>query len=90
MTPPQIGSLLKAVKRCRWDPVRGVEMFARRNPNVPLTPEVYGYAVAVGRTPYPEDKRRPWHDTRMWQGPEQKAWQEDEAKLGGGVNDART
>ena len=92
MTAPELSALLHAVKQSHWDPVIGVQMFHRRHPDVPLTPEVYGLAICVGRTPFPnivglpegpfpEDKSRPWHDARMWRREEQKAWEAEMENL---------
>jgi hypothetical protein len=77
--------LLDAVKRCRGDAVRGLAMYCKRNNVTVVTPEMRGYAVGVGRTPFPNIKGlpegpfpvykdRPWYDARRWETDEQRAW----------------
>jgi hypothetical protein len=92
VTAPELSALLHAVKRSHWNPEVGMKMFLRHHTHLEPTPEMYGYAICVGRTPfpnivglpegpYPEDKKRPWHDTRMWNRPEQAEWEREMREL---------
>lgn len=69
-----------------------MRMFLKRHPHLEPTPEMYGLAICVGRTPFPnivglpegpfpEDKSRPWHDARMLNHPDQIVWEKEMAEL---------
>jgi hypothetical protein len=88
MTKDEINGLCQAVKRSHWDPIIGVKMFSRHNPSFSPSPEAYGIAIGVGRTPFPNlkglpegpfpvDKARPYWDARLWLSEEQKQWEEE-------------
>ena len=92
MTTAETSALLHAVKRSKWNAEVGMKMFLRKHPHLEPTPEMYGLAICVGRTPFPnivglpegpfpEDKSRPWHDARMWNRPEQEAWEKEIQEL---------
>ena len=88
MTKGEMNALFESVKRCHWDPILGVKMFSKHHPHVPITPEVYGLAIGVGRTPFPNIKGlpegpfpvykdRPLYDARLWESDEQRQWEAD-------------
>lgn len=92
MTDAQMGAIIQAVKRSRWDAEVGMRMYLKRNPDVMPEPAMYGVAICVGRTPFPnieglkegpfpEDKSRPWHDTRYRNSDDQRAWDREMAAL---------
>lgn len=92
MTKDETSALLHAVKRSHFNPEVGMQMFLRRHPHLEPMPEMYGLAICVGRTPFPnivglpegpfpEDKSRPWHDARMWNRPEQAEWEKEMSEL---------
>lgn len=92
MTTVQLSALLSCVKRSHWNAEIGVKMFAKRHPEVELTPDVYGYAIGVGRTPFPniiglpegpfpKYKDRPWYDARLWESEEQQEWEREMANI---------
>lgn len=92
MTKDEVSALLHAVKRSHWNPEIGMKMFLKRHPHLTPTPEMYGLAICVGRTPFPNikglpegpfpvDKARPWWDARMWQDDDQKQWEMEMAEL---------
>ena len=69
-----------------------MRMFLQRNPDVAAEPAMYGVAICVGRTPFPnieglkegpfpEDKARPWNDTRYRNSPAQAEWDREMADL---------
>lgn len=88
MTKDETSALLHAVKRSHWNAEIGMKMFLKRHPHLEPTPEMYGCAVGVGRTPFPNIKGlpegpfpvykdRPWLDCRLWESDEQRAWEEE-------------
>jgi hypothetical protein len=92
MTDAQQGDIITAVKRSHWNPEIGMRMYLKRHPEVVPEPIMYAVAVGVGRTPFPnilglkegpfpEDKARPWHDTRYWRTAEQMEWEKGMAEL---------
>jgi hypothetical protein len=85
VTYESLVSLVHAVKRSHWNAEVGVRMFLR---TAEETPEVYGYAIGVGRNPFPNIKgrkegpfpvypSRPFYDARLWESDEQRAWEEE-------------
>ena len=92
LTQAEVGGLLSSVKRCRWNPELGMKMFLKHHPHIAPTPALYGLAISVGRVPFPniegikegpfpEDKSRPWNDSRLWNSESQKAWDAEVAEL---------
>jgi len=93
MTKEKLTELLQAVKRSHWNARVGVLMFRKHNPDIELVPEDYGYAIGVGRTPFPNIEgikegpfpvypERQFYDARLWETPEQAAWEKEMAELG--------
>lgn len=69
-----------------------MKMFLKRHQHLEPTPEMYGLAICVGRTPFPnirglpegpfpENKAAPWNDSRMWNDDEQKLWEKEISQL---------
>lgn len=92
MTKDETSALLHAVKRSHWDPEIGMRLFLKMHPHLEPTPEMYGLAICVGRTPFPNikglpegpfpvDKQRPWWDARMWQDDDQTQWEAEMKEL---------
>lgn len=92
LTQAEYGGLLSSVKRCHYNAEIGMRMFLIHHPHIKPTPAMYGLAISVGRTPFPsiqglvegpfpEDKSRPWNDSRLWNSPEQKAWEAQVSEL---------
>lgn len=92
MTKDEESALIAAVKKSHYNPEIGMRLFLIHHPHLTPTSEMYGLAICVGRTPFPnivglpegpfpEDKSRPWHDSRMWSRPEQAEWEAEMEKL---------
>lgn len=92
MKKDDVNALCMSVKRSHWNPIIGVKMFAKHHPEVEITPEVYAIAIGVGRTPWPNIqglpegpfpvyKNRPFWDERLWNTPQQRAWEAETNEL---------
>lgn len=86
MTYERLVSLVHAVKRSHWNAELGAAMFLRHDPTAEPAPELYGYAIGVGRNAFPNIKgkkegpfpvypARPFYDARLWETDEQRAWE---------------